>query len=79
MKIPGWVGWLILVAYVAIWDGIPKTETLSNAWYRAWSGHSIGKAITLGSWAVVTLHLFYPMKNDPINLIGRVLGKLVRG
>lgn len=79
MKISGAIGWLVIVVYVAAWDGHPRTQTLSDAFYKAWSGNSIGKVVTLGSWAVVTVHLFYPMKNDPINLIGRALGKLLGG
>lgn len=74
----GWIGWLLLAFYIAIWDGIPQNQTLSDAFYKAWSGNSMGKVVTLGSWLIVTTHLFMPKKNDPINLLGRFLGWLFK-
>jgi len=77
-KYPGWIGWTGIVLYIAIWDGIPRNQTLSDAWYNAWSGNTKGKLTTLVAWSITTTHLFYPMKHDPINLIGRAYGKLRR-
>lgn len=75
----GWIGWVLLAVYVAVWDGVQSNETLSNAFYKAWTGNTVGKVVTLGTWGVVTLHLFAPRPNDCINLLGKLLGKIFRG
>lgn len=64
-RVPGWVGWLGLAVYVAVWDLAPSTETLSHA-FSPEGSH--GKKIYLTTWILVSLHLarLLPERYDPL-------------
>ena len=64
--IPGYVGWLVLAAWVAFWDASPSTQTMSTAFCP--EGRRYGKPIYVIVWGYLTLHLTrtLPAKYDPL-------------
>ena len=71
---PGEYGWLGLVAYVSIADGIllaKRKEPMTDAWRRALS-HTINRWVVIMAWAFTTKHLFFGNvmpKLDPFHAI----------
>ncbi len=63
-KVPGWIGWALVLAFAGLWDMHPQTETLSRA--AAPSG-THGRKIFLVGWLYLTLHLTRSIeKVDPL-------------
>ena len=56
-------GWLVLAAYVIVWDNLAhawKGQTLSDAfWKGLTSTRRHRRLLVLGCWAVVTSHLLF--------------------
>lgn len=77
-RINGAWGWFGLAAWIAIWDASRRTQTMSEAWYLAWTGKTKGRVFTLALWVATTQHLFRPMSHDMYNLIGKAFAKLTR-
>jgi hypothetical protein len=72
--IKGEWGWLILLAFVAIWDYNSikgRTETLSTAYWHAVQS-PLRKWPTIVMWAYLTAHLFHliPDRWDPLRRWG---------
>ena len=65
----GGVGWLAITAVVVAWD-LLAPETLSTA-FRRGAATPAGRAAVIGSWAILTAHLFavIPQRADPVHLI----------
>lgn len=53
-KVPGWIGWALVLGFAGAWDLSKNTETLSRA--AAPSG-THGRKIFLLGWLYLTLHL----------------------
>ena len=64
-RIPGWVGWVGLAAYVLGWDLHPRTETLSHS-FAPEGTH--GRKVALALWIYITAHLvrLIPDNYDPL-------------
>lgn len=52
----GKLGWVILAAFVVLWDNLAR-ETLSDAFWRGLLGRR-SRFFVIALWAIVTSHLF---------------------
>ena len=71
-KVPGWIGWVLVLLFVGVWDLHPKTETLSRA--AAPSGTHGKKAFLIG-WLYLSLHLTRTLPGDPLWSFEKKVGK----
>jgi hypothetical protein len=75
----GTLGWVGLVAYVALTDAIlikTKSRTMSSA-FRDAIHHPAKRWVVGASWVGLTVHLFTKTKYDPISIIGQLIAEKI--